>query len=521
MKDWMTYEKIQELKRNHLNKSQAARRLNADYKTIAKYWDMPPDEYSECKNRAQRRRRKADVYKDFVLRCLQQYPDMTASQIYDWIKEREGAKKLPFRKRSFRSYVRDIRNEYDIPKPETERQYEAVDDPPMGDQAQVDMGEISLETPSGRHRKVYGFGMVLSHSRYKYVLWQLRPWTTADFVQAHIKAFAYFGGRPKEIVYDQDKVLAVSENNGDIILTEGFRNYVNSTGFDIFLCHGADPESKGRIEAVIKYAKHGYAEHRILDDIDEFNRSCISWLERTGNAEEHGTTKKIPAEVFAVEKEHLIPVSEYSFAKPADDSITYQVRKDNVVLYKSNRYRVPKGTYKKGANIRVFMVVEGEYVSIVDAETGVLYAKHLLSTGKGELVGESSRAGREKGKTILELEACVRSLLGDCGGKTDPYLSRIHRDKRRYYRDQLGVIRNLFDEWDSVLVQKALVYCTEQELYSAGELSSATAYMSLLEEEKQNTEGKRAVRLPKKYRGGSPQIRDLSIYEEAMERRSR
>ena len=307
----------------------------------------------------------------------------------------------------------------------------------------------------------------------------------------------------------------------DIILTEGFRNYVNSTGFDIFLCHGADPESKGRIEAVIKYAKHGYAEHRILDDIDEFNRGCISWLERTGNAEEHGTTKKIPAEVFAVEKEHLIPVSEYSFAKPADDSITYQVRKDNVVLYKSNRYRVPKGTYKKGANIRVFMVVEGEYVSIVDAETGVLYAKHLLSTGKGELVGESSRAGREKGKTILELEACVRSLLGDCGGKTDPYLSRIHRDKRRYYRDQLGVIRNLFDEWDSVLVQKALVYCTEQELYSAGELSSATAYMSLLEEEKQNTEGKRAVRLPKKYRGGSPQIRDLSIYEEAMERRSR
>ena len=271
----------------------------------------------------------------------------------------------------------------------------------------------------------------------------------------------------------------------------------------------------------VKYAKHGYAEHRILDDIDEFNRGCISWLERTGNAEEHGTTKKIPAEVFAVEKEHLIPVSEYSFAKPADDSITYQVRKDNVVLYRSNRYRVPKGTYKKGANNRVFMVVEGEYVSIVDVETGVLYAKHLLSTGKGELIGESSRAGRDKSRTILELEATVKSLLGDCNGKTEPYLSRIHREKRRYYRDQLGVIRNLFNEWDGALIQKALAYCVEQELYSAGELSSATAYMSLLEDEKLNTAGKHPVRLPEKYRGGSPQIRDLSIYEEAMERRSR
>ena len=518
MKDWMTYEKIQELKRNHLNKSQVSRRLHIDYKTVTKYWDMPPDEYSACRNQAQRRKRKADAYKDFIVGCLQQYPDMTAAQVYDWIKERTGLKKLPFRKRSFRNYITAIREEYDISKPDNTRQYEAVDDPPMGKQAQVDMGEISLETPSGRHKKVYGFGMVLSNSRQKYILWQARPWTTADFVQAHIKAFAFFGGRPQEIVYDQDKVLAVSENHGDVILTEGFQSYVSATGFDIILCRGADPESKGRIEAVIKYAKNGYAKHRILDDIDDFNRDCIAWLERTGNAEEHGTTKKIPAEVFAIEKEYLTPVSEYSFAKPADDSITYPVRKDNVVLYKSNRYRVPKGTYKPEK--RVFMVVEDGMVSIVDTETGVLYAKHPLSKGKGELIGESSRSCRDKSKTIQELENTVKSLLGDCDGKTDPYLTRIHCEKRRYYRDQLGVIRNLFDEWNPELIQKALVYCTEQELYSAGELSSAVAYISLLEEEKQNKAGGRCVRLPEKYRGGSPQIRDLCIYEEAMERRA-
>ena len=166
------------------------------------------------------------------------------------------------------------------------------------------------------------------------------------------------------------------------------------------------------------------------------------------------------------------------------------------------------------------MVVEGDMVSIIDSETGVLYAKHPLSTGKGELVGESSRACRDKSKTILELETAVKSLLGDCEGKTEPFLSRIHREKRRYYRDQLGVIRNLFDEWDAGLIQKALAYCMEQGLYSAGELSSSTAYMSLLEEEKQNKPGGRVVRLPEKYRGGSPQIRDLSDYEKAMERRA-
>lgn len=289
MKDWMTYEKIQELKRIHFSKAKVAQKLCVDYKTVSKYWDMPPDEFAECRNRAQRRKRKADIYKDYIVSCLRQYPDMTAAQLYDWLKERYGKNKLPFRKRSFRNYVAAIRKEYDIPKPDNTREYEAVDELPMGKQAQVDMGEISLETPSGRRKKVYGFGMVMSHSRYKYILWQTRPWTTADFVQAHIKAFAFFGGRPEEIVYDQDKVLAVSENNGDIIYTEGFQNYLDATGFRIYLCHGSDPESKGKIEAVIKYAKHGFAEHRILDDIDDFNRDCIAWLERTGNADEHGT----------------------------------------------------------------------------------------------------------------------------------------------------------------------------------------------------------------------------------------
>lgn len=84
----------------------------------------------------------------------------------------------------------------------------------------------------------------MTHSRYKFILWQEKPFTTDTFVQAHIKAFAFFGGRPQEMVYDQDKILAVSENNGDIIYTEGFQNYVNEVKFDIFLCHGK-PKTAG------------------------------------------------------------------------------------------------------------------------------------------------------------------------------------------------------------------------------------------------------------------------------------
>ena len=510
MKDWMIYQKIQEMKRDKLNRSQVARKLEVDYKTVTKYWSMTPEGFLKATNRAARRKRKADDYEEYVLGLLRKYPDMSASQIYDWIMEREGAKSLPFKPRAFRNYVASLRKEHNIPKPESGRQYEAVEDPPMGKQAQVDMGEISLETTSGRRKKVYVFAMVLSHSRYKYALWQDRPWTTPDFVEAHIKAFRFLGGRPEEIVYDQDSVLSVSENHGELILTEGFQNYVDTIGFKVHVCHGADPESKGRIENVIKYLKHGFAEHRTLTTIEELNAECISWLERTGNAQEHGTTKKIPSEVFASEKEYLIPVSEYSFEKPSRERVSYQVRKDNTVLYKSNRYRVPVGTYKKGR--RVYVVTEGDDITITDVESGVLYARHPICYGKGELVGD--RKNRDKSKTLLELEDAVLALFGG-SEEARRFLEKIHVEKRRYYRDQLGVIKSLFEEWRPEILLGALSYCVERELYAAGELASAAAYVASLKDEAEAGQAP-APQIPEKYKGWGPQVRDLGEYERAL-----
>lgn len=515
MKDWMIYEKIQELKRNKLNKSQTSRQLGIDYKTVLKYWDMPPDGFAKALDKSKERTKKADKYKDIVLELLQKYPDMTAAQIYDWIKELTGLKELEVKERAFRNYVAWIRKEYDIKKPSTPRQYEAVADPPLGRQAQVDMGETSLETVTGRHKKIYAFGMVLSNSRYKYIYWIDHPWTTADFVEAHIKAFTYFGGMPRQIVYDQDKVLAVSENHGDIIYTAGFQSYIDAVGFDIYLCRGSDPESKGRIENVIKYAKHGFADHRIFNDIDSFNEDCIAWLERTGNIKVHETTKKIPAEVFALEREYLKPVSEYSFAKPANSSIDYLVRKDNVVLYKSNRYRVPKGTYSKGKKVHV--LPEGNKISIVDALTGEIYATHPICLGKGELIGSSTHDRRDMSQSLKDLDASVKSMFDDDEAVVD-FLSHIHMEKPRYYRDQLLEIRRLYKEWDKDTILDAVDYCSERNLYSASELKSAIYFLSQYKADSVKVSNSGIVLLPEKYRGGSPPIRELSLYETVMER---
>jgi len=514
MMDWKMYGKIQEHKKQGFKKSQTARMLGKDYKTISKYWDMLPDEFSAERESAGSRARKAEHYEDYVVETLKEFPDMSAAQLYDWILEKRKGVTLPFKDRAFRAYVAKIRLDYGIIKLKEIRVYDAMDDPPMGYQAQIDMGEIVLATHGGKRKKLYCFAMVLSNSRYKYVYWIDRPFTTALFIEAHQKAFFFFGGRTEEIAYDQDKVLAVSENNGDIIYTESFQEYINIIKFKVYLCRGADPESKGRIEAVVKYAKYGFAKHRIYHDLDTLNKQCLDWLERTGNGKVHETTKKIPAEVFALEKEYLKPVPSFEPCISSNQSISYPVRKDNVVLYKSNRYRVPSGTYTPGT--RVYMTIDKKYVHITDIQTGEIYVTHPLSTGKGTLVG-NLRKYRDRSHSQTELFGNTLLLLGNTeNGKS--FLEKIHKEKPRYFRDQLGVIKNICMEYpNEELLKDALTYCMKRNLHSAGDFKSTILYLNQLTLPSNYVPKHDSMAaLPDKYKGMTPSVRNLCDYENVM-----
>ena len=95
--------------------------------------------------------------------------------------------------------------------------------------------------------------MILSRSRFKYVWFTDRYFTSELAIIAHEKAFEYIEGVPDEIVYDQDKVFIVSENGGDIILTAAFRAYTREQSFSLHFCRKSDPESKGKVENLVKY----------------------------------------------------------------------------------------------------------------------------------------------------------------------------------------------------------------------------------------------------------------------------
>jgi hypothetical protein len=289
-------------------------------------------------------------------------------------------------------------------------------------------------------------------------------------VRALYGCFEYFGGQPRQLVYDQDCILVASENNGDIVHTQAFAAFLAETKLSTLVCRKSDPETKGKIEAVVKFIKGNFMENRLYMGIDIWNQSFEEWLERTGNGKVHGTTKRKPAEMFEEEREHLLPLMGIAPVKPQTDN-ERTVYKDNVIIYRSNRYSVPLGTY--GRQEKVVVEVDDTSLSIFSL-TGDKICTHQLCKEKGRLIKADSHR-RDTAKRIQERLDKTVLLLGEEFRK---YLTLLCTKKPRYSKEQLNLVVKTCESYGRGNVLSAVEYCISNELFSANDLSEAAAAMT-------------------------------------------
>lgn len=291
-------------------------------------------------------------------------------------------------------------------------------------------------------------------------------------MRCHELAFQYYGGVPEEVVYDQDNLIAVSENAGDLILTKGFQKYIQQRKFRVYLCRKADPESKGKVENVVKYIKNNFAKNRVYSTLEDWNNRSLKWLERTGNFKVHNTTKKRPCEVFLLEKQHLRKISNpLSYESNYTEIITRNVRKDNTVHFKSNRYSVPVGTYTRQAIVHLHIA---DYVlKICDPSTGEIIAEHSISQDKGRLVKNRNHS-RERSKSLDLLRQELIALLAHDNATN--YIDKVSKDYGRYRRDQFTLIKKVAQE-NKEWVHLALEKCINEGLYSANSFRDVVGFL--------------------------------------------
>lgn len=520
-KKHMVYSKIKELQEAGFSQRNIANQLGISRSTVKRYLTKDPEEFSTWLASTEHRKQKLDIHKERILNWLRQYPDISTSQIHDWLEER---KIFDIAESTLRRYVKGLRDEYQIPKVAgIPRQYEAIPDPPLGEQAQIDFGQSWVTTAIGSKIKLYVVAFVLSHSRYKYMEWWDHPYTTEMVIQAHENAFNFFEGKPKTIVYDQDRVLFVDENYGDILFTKAFEAYRQTQKFHVHACRGADPESKGRIENVIGFIKNNFAKHRIFTDLDHWNEQGQAWLRRKGNGKVHHTTKKIPAEVFQIEQKYLLPSISYSksAASVSDDRITLRyVRKDNTVNYKTNRYSVPLGTYFQLTQVAV-TVNDEDKLRILDPTTKEVLAEHDYCRQKGKLIQNRSHC-RDRNKSINQIKEQLAKQFNH-PDKAAEYFDAIHGKYPRYARDQLDLIEALFEKYPSKILDFTIEQCLEKNIISA------TGFRDFAKQSHRRIQINEAVKQIEEYAlpplsesvaqrlaGVQPEVRELTLYTDLL-----
>jgi hypothetical protein len=270
-----------------------------------------------------------------------------------------------------------------------------VPDTPPGEQMLIDFGEFSI----GRNNAIHFICLLLRYSRMLLVYAQDHKYNANEACTAICRAFSKLGGRPETLVIDQDAVFIASETYGEVIKTRVFEDFCSEQGLTLWVCNKGDPESKGPVENAVGFVKKNFFSARAINCIDEVWRSLPGWLERK-NKRIHRTILQVPEALFAkVEKDALGTLLPSVYENSPNSFITYGIASLPYVLYKANKYSVPRGY----AFTDVLYKVAAGRIHIYDTNRNHI-CSHDLSECKGSVNRLPDHAARGNDNIINLIE---------------------------------------------------------------------------------------------------------------------
>lgn len=408
------------------------RELGIARNTVRKYLKMDEAEIQRAQE-DRSRSKLLDEHRDFLIHQLKAYPQLSAVKLARRLRERVG--NLPASDRSLRRYVRALKEQVASGQA---RYYEPVLNAVPGVQCQVDPGELRGVLIGGEARTLYFVVFVLAYSRLMYVGLRLQPLDTEAFIQLHDEAFRYFGGITEECVYDQTKMVVISEQYRELTLNQRFHQYATTAGYRIHACEGYDPESKGKVESGVKYVKQDALYGEALESETALRQHLQHWLETVANARTHGTTGRQPREHF--ERDERAQLRPYQIPSSLLDTTPTQHRrradKTGLISWKANKYSVPLLWQRA----QVGVAEQDGQLHIHDLETGERIASHPLSLEKGRTI-KNNHHYRDPAQRITELEQAIAKQLPIEAAETLCGLLKL--TSPRIYKDQLVGLREL------------------------------------------------------------------------------
>lgn len=209
---------------------------------------------------------------------------------------------------------------------------------PPGHQSQIDWGQATVPFRAGAS-VVHVFVLTLGFSRRGFY-YACADERLAQFLEAHERAFAHFGGHTREHLYDRPRTVCYADDTGRRLWNPTFKAFADYWGFEPRVCRPYRAQTKGKVESGVKYVKRNFLPGRTFIDVVDFQAQLEEWNATIADRRLHGTTHEAPLARFERERGQLVPVAgQCSFQQEA--RVTRIVAEDYLVSLATNRYSVP------------------------------------------------------------------------------------------------------------------------------------------------------------------------------------
>ncbi len=234
-------------------------------------------------------------------------------------------------------------------KPSTVR----IDDPPPGQEAQLDFGKMGLliDVESGRRRTLWALIITLSFSRLQFV-WPTFRQTTEAVCEGLDRAWMFFGAMVATLIPDNTKAMIKDADALAPTLVPAFLDYVQARGLFVDPARVRSPKDKPRVENQVPFVRESWFDGETFTDIEHARKSAEHWCSEVAGTRVHGTTRKVPREVFAsVEKAQMRAAPDALYDVPVwIDSA--KVHPDHHIQVLSGLYSVPHVYLRKHVRVR-------------------------------------------------------------------------------------------------------------------------------------------------------------------------
>jgi hypothetical protein len=312
--------------------------------TIRKYYSM--DAIPDSIGVALAKDKVFDVepWRSYIIAVLMNNPGKCySSAVYDVLMERfveDGShESLPGSERTLRNYIAHLIKSGQVETAEKGgRIYDYVFDTPPGQQMLIDFGELRIR----KGLAIHFVCLLLRYSRVFCIFAQDHKYNAEEACRAIYHGFCKLGGRPEELVIDQDSVFVSSEYLGEITESHVFKSFVKEQDLRLWVCNKNDPESKGPVENLVGFVKKNFFGARDIRCVDDVWRSLPGWVERK-NERIHQATYRVPKEVFeGIERGALRPLLPSVYDATVSSFVEVGVDGLQYIQYKSSKYSVPR-----------------------------------------------------------------------------------------------------------------------------------------------------------------------------------